>query len=252
MPQQTWSVTVGAVTEDCVIPAGSYYLDDPVSALSFCDAIVAALNTHTTIAAGADPTCVIAQNRHIRIAWTGAFSITFTDTLLRDVLGFTGNLSAASAYQATHISDYLWVPGKPESPDEAILGVNGRKIKDTRIGQSGLDGRVVSRHNDTRIVNRFWWQHIVQARYWTSSELGGEWQTWWDVVASSFLRWKLYRDVTDDDGSTSDMSLGSTFLGPYKMRAPREVVDFDMDRSVPNMDSTFGVELPAVVVPEYA
>lgn len=242
---QTWSVTTNSVTEDIEIPAGEYYLSDPSSALSYCTAVAAALNTHSEMTLA---TCYVSETRQVRITASPNTAIVFTDTDGSDFLGYNANLSSGAAHVAPLISDYLWSPGKPESPLEAILGVPGRKVKDTRVGVSGLGGRMVSTHNDTRMLARFVWRHVVRARYWTTDELGGEFVTFWDMVLSGFARWKLYRDVVEGSG-TSAMDLTDP-LGPYKIRPPSDTVEFDIDREVEMLDLNFSVNIPAIIVPE--
>jgi hypothetical protein len=40
-------------------------------------------------------------------------SVTWTDTALRDLLGFTGNLSGSTSYTATNQMRYVWRPSRP-------------------------------------------------------------------------------------------------------------------------------------------
>ena len=44
---------------------------------------------------------------------SSTFSVTWNDTDFRDILGFTGNLSGANSYTATHRARYTWVPTHP-------------------------------------------------------------------------------------------------------------------------------------------
>jgi hypothetical protein len=251
MPAQTWSVTANAVTEDVTIPAGSYYLDDSTNSRSLVQAVATALNSHSQIS---DAVCLLAPDRHVFMETTATnFDVTFTDTVARNMLGFSANLSGDSSYFAPLYSRYLWVPGKRESPSEAIQGVDGYTVKDTRAGLSGLGGRVVVTHNDERTYNEFFWDCLTAARFWTTSELGGEWHEFWDTVVSAGLRFKLYRGTTESSSVDTDVGLlASDQLGPYKHRFTQGGrVAFDVQRKQALADANFRVTLPVIVVADY-
>src|SRR5688572_3890186 len=140
MPAQTWSVAVqGGATEDITIPAGSYYLEDSTGAYSLCEAVATALDTHTDLSGSA---CYLGTDRQVYIEVDANCTIAFTDIIARNMLGFqTADTSVNdTVHIASLISRYLWVPDKPESPMDAILGVDGHEVKDTKIGISGLGG----------------------------------------------------------------------------------------------------------------
>lgn len=250
MPAQTWSVTANAVTENVTIPAGSYYLDDSTNSRSLVQAVTTALVSHSEISAAA--ACLLAPDRHVFIDAPLTISITFTDTVARDMLGFSGNLSGAGYYQAPLYSRYLWVPGRRESPETAIQGAEGVIVKDTRVGLSGLGGRMVFTHNDERVVNDFFWDCLSADRFWTTSELGGEWHEFWDTVVSAGLRFKLYRDTTESTTDDADVNLlAADQLGPYKLRTSGNGLRFNVQRKQDLADANFRVSLPVIVVADY-
>lgn len=253
MPAQTWSVNVGGTIENIVIPAGDYYLEDTVTAYSYCETVATAMEQHSLLA---NVVCYLGIDRHVYIEVDANCTITFTDIVGRNFLGFVAGDTSGSAgtFDASLISRHLWVPDKPESPESAILGVSGHKIKDTLVGMSGLGGYVEFNHNDTRRYNAFWWRHIEDDRYWTASELGGEYESFWDTVLSAGLRFKLYRDTTEDPltAETPVVLSVSDMLGPYKLRPPRSDIAFDLQRDAhPRLDYTFRVDIPVVQVPDY-
>lgn len=249
MPAQTWSVTANAVTEDVTIAAGNYYLEDTTTSRSLCEAAQTALNSHSQVA---DATVVLGRDRLVHIDCSVALAIDFTDTVARNMLGFQANLLSATGHDASLISRYLWVPDKPESPEEAILGVEGYTVKNVRAGLSGLNGHVVITQNDERVYNNFFWDCLLPDRFWTTNELGGEWHEFWDTVVSQGLRFKLYRNATNDETSETAVNItAGNQLGPYKYRFSGGRTQFDVRRKQPLADANFRVELPVIVVEDY-
>src|SRR5690242_20226068 len=103
LPAQTLSVsTAGPVTENCVVPASSYYLYDDHSSFDLLEAIGVALEGHSVLSGA---TVEILDSRHVRISANQTFSLTWpVDNILRNLLGFTTNLSGTNTYTATNIS----------------------------------------------------------------------------------------------------------------------------------------------------
>jgi len=118
------SITVAGIAD--------YYLTSTDTATALCTVIANALTAATT--KGATYTCTVDDNSDnstgkVTIAGSGgtltSFRLDFSSSsgglLLRDALGFTGNISGSLSYQSTKSSRYIWLPSakrvKPISPD---------------------------------------------------------------------------------------------------------------------------------------
>lgn len=215
------TVTVDGSGES--IAAGEYYLYDG-SAPSLTAQMVAAM----TSAGVADPVAVLLKNRRLRLASSGTFTVTWpADGILRDLLGFTTNLAGNTSYDATNPSPLLWSPGTTENPTSPI-GLVGRTVYNTRIGV-GDDGRPCATTHGSRVVNGFYWRNVALARYQTSSALGGEYQTFAGQVLVRQAAFKLWRNVDEDDSSSTAVTLSSS-LGPYAMTPQGRSPDADGER----------------------
>jgi hypothetical protein len=234
-----------------VITAGSRYLYASSSALSIIARVEAAMD-----AAGVTGAAVyLTKARKVRITASGTFTLNWpADGVLRDLLGFNGNLAAASSYVATYVSPLLWSPLKPESPEDAPLGVVGHKVHNAYFSQSPHDGTTSAVIHGSRTYNVFRWGHVPIDRVQTSNGAGGEWATFWDsvvVLGSRFFHFRCDEDVAGT--STAEAAI-TVPLGPYVLRAPgRGVPDWDFQRSrgLTNVDRRCDVVLPVSLAPEY-
>lgn len=86
----------------------------------------------------------------ITIGNSAVFSVTWTDTALRDILGFIGDLSGASSYTATYKPMYCWISDyTPKDREWWSL-----KHKDTFAGAVSRSGDLVGLGNGNRIYHR--------------------------------------------------------------------------------------------------
>lgn len=253
VPETTISVTCQAVAEDLTIPAGDYYPWDSTAANSALDTLSNVLETHSQISIG-DISPVLGRDRIPRFTGPFAFSInSWSDLTFRNILGFTGTEAIAGTTQAAAgFSRYLWSPGRCEIPD-APLGSHGLPYKDTAKGMSG-DGVVIATTQNTGHKNRFQFRLVQAARVMTASELSGEYASFWDTVVSRYYRWKLYRDVTEEDtaADATDAALVSAeVIGPYKWLRSDGLDEFEYERSVSRVELFSPVEIPCLLVSEY-
>lgn len=79
----------------------------------------------------------------VTINFKATCSVVWTDTDLRDLLGFTGNLSGSSAYTATNTCRGLWRPGLPMTAYPGDLTRLWGQRSTSRIGVSS-DGSTYS------------------------------------------------------------------------------------------------------------
>lgn len=68
---------------------------------------------------------------------SSTFSVTWNDTDFRDILGFTGNLSGANSYTATHRARYTWVPTHINAR-QSFFALNHQERFSGRTAKSGV------------------------------------------------------------------------------------------------------------------
>lgn len=243
LPEQAFKVN----GVDVVLPAGSYYLYDATDALSLLDAFVTALDDGGTTA-----TVTLRQHRRIKLASLAAFTVTWgTATLLRDLLGFTGNLAGNNLYTAPNVSALLWSPQRTETPMLAPIGIRGQEVAAVYQSQSPYDGTTENTSRGAREYNRFIFRRVSYLRVWTDDNVGGEFNRWFKEVAVPAARWKLYSQVLESELDVQ--AEVNTGLGPYIVTAEKRGVNWDFVRSKGleftdrQMDIDFNVHVP----PEY-
>lgn len=242
MPARTVTIYGSPVT----VAAGDYYLRDATGARSLLTAFTAAM----TAAGLASTTAVVRRNGKIRIAASGTFAVVWTDTVLRDLLGFTGNLSLANNYTAPNVSPLLWLPGWPET-SETPIGTAGHKIHDTKIVRSASGKYMSFATHHVRVENRLSWDAVPISRVWTAAEAGGEFRRFYDDVLVAGQRFKLYSGATQEidlADSSTDMTW-TTPLGPYKLA---KVDGRWYERGIKNTDLVSPVEFDVGQVEEFA
>jgi hypothetical protein len=211
----TQSPTIDAGAQDVTAPLGGLYLTHPTASLSMLARLVAAM----TAAGVASPAAFVTEARHVRLTAAATFSVTWgSATLLRDSLGFSGNLSGASSYTAPLRSPLLWSAGKVLTPTLAPLGYPGAPVLDASV-TVGPGGRViVRRHGDPSVVQSFTVRHVPRDRYWTESPVAGQWLHFKAVALWTAPNLIVLLRVDEGTGSvtlSADYST-SPALGPYK------------------------------------
>jgi hypothetical protein len=155
------------------------------------------------------------ESGKIKLTMDGTTAVTWgSATLVRDLLGYSGNLSGASSYVADYVSPLFWSPGKTESPERDVLGGTGALESDIAFRIAPSTYASSTEHN-TRYVNTFAWRNIATARFRTTDAANGELWTWWGYVRK-LANLKLYRNVAEDTAGSDAASLG-TPLGPYTL-----------------------------------
>ena len=117
---QAWEFVAGATTY--TLTAGEYY------PRGYTGEATSQLVEHLTALleprAGTPVVSVSLTTGLVTINWDGtATTVTWTDTELRDILGFTGNLTSATSHVSTYPMRYLWLPsvapsGYPTTVDD--------------------------------------------------------------------------------------------------------------------------------------
>jgi len=206
---QTFTVNGVAV----IVAAGTYYLSDTTVGRSLLGQVAAAM---TPQAAGA--TAVLLGSGKVRLTATGNFTLTWgTATVLRDLLGYTGNLAAANTYTATLHSNLWWSPGKPALFALSPLGVTGQRRHIVSQSISAYSGKTESTSHGSRTFQRFTFEKVDSERLKaanTDDSAGGEYEAWFRQVAVRSARFKVYHNTVEDSSSTSAFTYDSVH-GPY-------------------------------------
>ncbi len=250
VPETDIDVTANAVTETITLPASDYYPWNSLAANSALNQLHNALESHSEITSCS---AFYGRDRLPRFTCDVSYSIdSWSDLTFRNILGFTGTEAFSALSQVpSGFSDYLWSPGRCEIPD-APLGHPGLPYHDTAVGMSGNNVVVATTNNSGR-KNRFRFSYVKAGRVMTADQLPGEYERFWDTVVRRFYRWKLYRDITEEDTDTdaTQAILTGDVLGPYKLLRDGGVVELGYAREVPSVEMFSPVELPCLLVEEY-
>lgn len=228
--------------------AGNLYLHHATGSLSLLAQFAAAMTAATIPNAAA----VLTRDRKVQISSSGNFSVQWVDTALRDLLGFTANLAAASTYTAPNVSPLLWSPGKPLQPGLSPLACAGNARPLAYWTASPSDGTPFVVSHGERIDQTWSASYVAISRMQTASEAGGEWVRFFRDCACKGARWMVYPEVTEEPGSTTATTLSNP-LGPYVMspnsRAPSW--DYRRSRGFEWLDRRADWQVACRVVPEY-
>ena len=170
--------------------AGDYYLTAGTSLLAVIQQNLNNLNANSTYTVTVDSTSDTSTGK-VTIAVTGVatFDITWTDTVLRDILGFTGNLSGAATYTGGNQARYLFLPPCGRSP--SLLAPDGDAGVPLRDGNLNVapDGTLYAMSFATRYVDRIGFSALRGSSTWTYFEttVNQSLQTFWvDVISKGY------------------------------------------------------------------
>lgn len=254
LPQQSLTVTTtGPVAEARIIAAGDYYLYDDSSSHDLLEALRSALEGHSVLSG---VSVLLMQNRRVRLTGVQAFAVTWpSDGLLRDLLGFTGNLTSNTSHSATNVSPLFWSAGRTATT-EARFGTDGIPVHDTAWGQSGPGTLYATSHNEYR-RNSLIWRYVLNARVWTTSEAGGEYFAFWRDVLRLGRRFKVWRGIVESDASTTTVDVSGEAVGllpstgAYRFAPPERPVSMQYAREFGYVESMHPITIPCVTAIEY-
>lgn len=253
-PWTTQSPVINDDPYDVTASLGGLYLIHPTAALDMLAQLALAMTAGGVGSAAA----FITQVGYVRIEGSATFTIDWTGaTVLRDLLGFTGNLSGASAYTAAKRSPLLYIPGKYIATELSPRGTSGMPVLDMSA-TIGTGGHMTARQEGSpTIVQRFSLRHITKARYRAASAPSvGEWYYTWLNELVELRRFIVLLSVTIGDSTTlsADYSV-STHVGPYfydlSDSATRRFA-FSRDAGFERVEAYYPVSFPAVVTAEYS
>lgn len=148
------------------ITAGSYYLS------TFVTQLQTDLNAQRTVTAGSWTVTYstgASGTLKITIAVTnGSYSITWTSTDARDLLGFTANITSQTTSTGTNQARGVWGPDRPltikSSPNTAP------RITDKRSTQSPTGVVLALKGNEFFRHEQIAWQGVAKNRVWIGAE----------------------------------------------------------------------------------
>lgn len=255
--QSSWfigSTTIGAQaieieSDPQVVTAGTFYLTDPTAGRSLLSQIEAAMSNAGVV----DAEAVLLGSGYVRLKGSMPWTLTWgSGTLLRDLLGYETDLVAGLAFVAPLKSPLFWSPGKPASFDQTPIGVRGSKRYVLSQSVSAYSGRAESTSHGVREYQRFSTEKVDAERVRTVDELGGEYGTFYDLVAVRSARFKFYHLAVEDTLSTTAFTYESV-LGPYLISLGSTAAwDYTRSRGHEYTDFTVDLTVNAHVVPEIA
>lgn len=243
MPAQT--LTIDGSAEN--IASGPFYLDHATPALDLLRALESAMND----AGLTNPVAELREDLRVRLASDDAFDIVWgTATILRDFLGFTGDLPALTSHVAPRHSRYIWsgtFPATKATPD----GVGAYPVEDARIVTSADGTEQDHEHFVTHEWQELKYDVVPRSRVWA---LDGEWDglTWQGFRAAVMVpghRFQIYEEVLEDANSTASPVVLGNPDGTYRVR---EIPPGLQQRKVSNMNSHWAVSAKLRRVFEYA
>jgi hypothetical protein len=226
-----------------------YYLYHATDALSLM-AFVAA-----RIIANFGGTCVITvkRNLRVRIVMNAARSFTWgVATQLRDLLGFTGDMAAATTHDAPNISPLLWSPGWLATP-QTIAGVSGYSVDHKKRYKSDDGQRSFTHYLGSETWQDLDFDHIVSSRMrivGTVAAQGGTFHQFYEQCAKLGVRFFHYDNVTEDPADTSTSITWPAGFGPYVLRD--EFKGRWNERRVQGADVSNRLRLPLHMIAEYS
>lgn len=250
MADQTIAVTANAVAENLTIAAGSYYVAHHSSPSSLCEALEDALETHSEITTA---TVIMSRDRLVRATCDVAFTLSWTDTDARDVLGAANWAVSQTTQVAPNVSPYLWVPDRPENPS-ARIGRDGNTRYDTVVSMSGGSAaNIVATQHDERTYNSFDVRFVRNEYYDSGSgSVGGEYRTYFDTVLRRFRRFAVYRQTLHDEADTTAAGLvAGNHLGPYRKVPGNGPIGNVHNREIAHVERLHRVNLSVVQTSEY-
>lgn len=250
IPTENIRVIETATDEIIAIPAGTYYLRHSTAGLSLIDALATAITSHSTITVS---TVTVRRNRRVVVTADRAFTLQWeTDSMIRGLLGFAGDLTpAATSFTAPNISPLLWSPGYPATPHE-IDAVEGYTKPHQSVRKSADGTQVQCDHYGEEIWNELAWTHILPERMritGTTAAQGGTFHQFHLQCAMLRRRFLWHPAIDEDDSSTSTVSY-DTALGPYVLRP--EFPSAWYARNVSFAEVSSPLDLPIHQVAEYA
>jgi hypothetical protein len=228
---------------------GNYYLRSATGALSLLTAFAAAM----TAAGLASVAVTMRGNLRVRIAASSTFTVTWNSTELRDLLGFTGNLSGASSYTATNPSPLLWAPGSMATPT-TIQGKAGYVVPHVTWHSRDDETGNETQHFGSGVWQELDWALVPTERLQVADneDDGNTFEGLYRTVLQYGYRFHYHQSVDEESDATNELDWNDAdAFGPYQLRSPLDPSWYK--RLVDNADDYgAGVALELRRVEDYA
>lgn len=240
-------VTISGSTETITASLTGMYIYHGTTALSLLDQMIAKMAAAGVTGASA----ALTKAGKVKLSGSITFTVSWDDTTLRDMLGFTGNLSGASSYTADNISKYIWFPGRGHTPEESPIAVGGavNYMRNQTIAPDG--SQVTFVHGSTYTTETLKFDVVPKDYFETENASGGEFTEFWKTVLVQGARFQHYEYQTFDSTS-SDTFTPSPALGPYVLRGAQSVRPFSRNTGAPRVDKYYDLSIPMLKVAEYS
>ena len=191
--------------------------------------------------------CTVSDAGIVNMNRGSTFTVTWTDTALRDILGFTGNLSGASTYTAPNQHRYGWYPDSPISERDGDERQAGVRTSDTQVMRA--PGGQVNTITFAEFVDRtFSLGWIAKERAMavptdtqtTAARVKNRsYEEFWQQVGKPGRRFRWYPDATLQVGDVVD-NAGAPFEYKFNEEAAKTGTSA-LDRSSPLMSEWYRV-----------
>ena len=173
--------------------------------------------------------------------------ITFDDTPLGALLGFTGTQSGASAYTGTLQAQYCWFPTRPASDHPVLIGNVYSPRSNSRTFRA-LDGTVFSVVQSKLYDGEWRWSHIPKAIGPAVASVGAGESGYNGTFEAFYLdvihRGEQVRIVTDDSSYASTDDYRTVVIMDDEGGEIGPLVPDYMDRTISTLDTYWDVTIP--------
>ncbi len=156
VPTGGWALSVQEFTPNAgpatvTVPAGDYFWNSTASggSASCLSTLASQLTSNGTLGGTYTATMSddnLAATGKVTLAASGVttFSVSWSSTVLRDLLGWTGNISGAASYVAPEHAERLWLPPVVNDSPEFPIGAVGWQVSDyiATVAPSGYSKRL--------------------------------------------------------------------------------------------------------------
>lgn len=158
------SITVGGWL--CPITTGSYFMWSKTASQSLVSVVASCMSTSLS----ATVTASVSSAGVLTLSCATPFAIDWgSETDIRDMLGYTGNLTSATSHVATNQLSYTWIPSLQCDGSGTRAPYSSLGIPVSMAAQViGADGTVWTQRIGTRTVQEVQYQFITYANTWST------------------------------------------------------------------------------------
>lgn len=192
----SFSISTGT-PQACELTTGRYYIAGYTSEATaqLVEHIQAVMRTKSGFSAA---TCTYdPATGKVSLGFAATTSVTWTDVALRNLLGFTADLSGASSYTATNQARYVWRPSL--GPAEYPLQLNRFwSPESTSTGKQTRGGTAYGSPGATRYQSRVRYEKLPAAlvRVPSTGSINQEFEQFWSDVLTVPMPVRIFPDRT--------------------------------------------------------